>query len=335
MINGIRAATLFLLVTVGSVDADDGRAVNRWITVHSDVVYGQDAPELQRLDAYLVRSKKPTPVLIEIHGGGFRSGKKSAGANRTARFFDQNGVYMRALRAGISVISIDYRLAPKYPFPAQGEDVARAVQFVRSKAATWNLDPARVALCGRSAGGHLSAWVGFHDDLARPGASDPVARESTRVSAVVNIAGPIDFARFDPVALQETRKGLARTLTNFIGCDASSYNKTPQTQAKIRAASPIHLVTPDDPPTMLVYQHRGGRPTGPVPDVIESPHSAWFGVLMARELARRGVPHEALIAVRRSRSEQAQAIVAFLTKHLGIETAQQVPLAATQNLVKP
>ena len=68
---------------------------------------------------------------------------------------------------GISVVSIDYRLTPEHTFPAQMDDVVRAVQFVRSRAQAWNLDPERIAALGGSAGAHLAAWVALHDDMAR------------------------------------------------------------------------------------------------------------------------------------------------------------------------
>ena len=315
-----------------AVHADDGQRVNQWITKHANVVYGEVDPKAQRFDAYLVQSGKPTPVLIEIHGGGFRSGNKSAGAGKHERFFDQNWIYMRALREGISVISIDYRLAPKFPFPAQGEDIARVVQFIRSKAKEWNLDPTRIASCGSSAGGHLSSWIGYHDDLADPESDDPIKRRSTRITAVVNISGPVDFGRFDPVEMDKSRRGMSRTVTNFVGVSAEDYNKTPESREKVRRASPIHLVSRGDPPTMLVYLHRGGKPTGPVPNRIAHGHSAWFGVLLERALSKNEVPVETYITDPKQRSGQADAIIAFLTKQLGTDGAKRLPKEATQNL---
>jgi acetyl esterase len=137
------------------------------LTIHRDIVYGKTCPDVQRLDAYLVKSAQPTPVLIEIHGGGWRRGSKS-------QFVYQGNLIEAVLAAGISLVSIDYRLTPEHTFPAQMEDVVRAVQFVRSRAKDWNIDPNPIAAMGGSAGAHLAAWVGLHDDLAKPDSPDPV-----------------------------------------------------------------------------------------------------------------------------------------------------------------
>jgi len=89
-----------------------------------------------------------------------------------------------ALESGISVASINYRLSEDAPFPAPMLDSVRAVQFLRHHALDWNIDPQRVAASGASAGGGISLWIGFHDDLADPASPDPVARQSSRLSAM-------------------------------------------------------------------------------------------------------------------------------------------------------
>ena len=105
------------------------------LTIYRDVVYGKVDPEQQNLDAYIVKSDKPTPVLVELHGGGWRRGKK----NMFNSYPD--GMFEMLFDAGISVVSANYRLIPKYPFPASERDAARVVQFVRSMAKRWNIDP--------------------------------------------------------------------------------------------------------------------------------------------------------------------------------------------------
>jgi len=70
--------------------------------------------------------------------------------------------------SGISVVAITYRLSDTALAPAQFHDSARAVQFIRSRAKDWNLDPKPIAATGGSAGAGLSLWLGFHDDLADP-----------------------------------------------------------------------------------------------------------------------------------------------------------------------
>ena len=91
------------------------------------------------------------------------------------------------LDKGISVAAINYRYTQngvedkvEPPVKAPLGDAARALQFVRSKAAEWNLDKQRIGATGGSAGACTSLWLAFHDDMADPKSDDPVARESTR-----------------------------------------------------------------------------------------------------------------------------------------------------------
>ena len=78
--------------------------------------------------------------------------------------------------------AIEYRLIADAPLPAPHQDVARALQFVRSKAKDWNIDKARVGAFGGSAGAQLCMYLAFHDDLADPNSDDPISHESTRLT---------------------------------------------------------------------------------------------------------------------------------------------------------
>src|SRR5262245_20206508 len=91
------------------------------------------------LDVWKAKSEKPPPLVIFIHGGGFRNGDKS---QVNADLLD------RCLKAGISVAAINYRLSQHAPFPAPMHDSALAVQTLRHKAKEWNLDPKRFAATG-------------------------------------------------------------------------------------------------------------------------------------------------------------------------------------------
>jgi len=139
---------------------------------HPDVKYGPYARNV--MDVWLAKSERPTPVLVSIHGGGFSGGNKSV----------SHSLLAECLRSGISVVAITYRLSGEAKAPAQFLDSARAIQFVRSKAKEWNLDPTRFAATGGSAGAGISLWLGFHDDLADPKSEDPVLRQSTRLTCM-------------------------------------------------------------------------------------------------------------------------------------------------------
>lgn len=139
----------------------------------ADVAYGHAS--LQTLDFWQAKTEKPAPLLVIIHGGGWVHGDKNTGLGGNQRFLDR----------GISVASINYRLAPANPLPSPVMDAARAVQFLRMKAKEWNLDARRVIAMGDSAGGCSALWLATHDDLANPTAVDPVERQSTRLLGAV------------------------------------------------------------------------------------------------------------------------------------------------------
>src|SRR5438874_11233473 len=116
----------------------------------ANVAYGPH--ERNVMDVWKAKSEQPTPLLVFIHGGGFRGGSKEA-----VQPYLLNG----CLASGISVVAINYRLSPEVHFPAHYMDSARAIQFARSKAKEWNLDPKRVASSGGSAGAGTSLLPGF------------------------------------------------------------------------------------------------------------------------------------------------------------------------------
>lgn len=103
----------------------------------------------------------PAPGLVFFHGGGWVVGSL-ASHDVTCRSI--------ASRAGVVVVSVDYRLAPEHPFPAASRDAIAATRWVLSHAASLGIDPGRVAVGGDSAGGNLSAVVSqaLRDDAARP-----------------------------------------------------------------------------------------------------------------------------------------------------------------------
>ena len=216
---------------------------------HADVSYGPDP--MNTLDLWLVPSEKPTPLLVFIHGGGFRGGDK--------RKFSGD-LIKNMHREGISVASINYRLTEKgllakgkNRYPAPMHDGARAVQFLRYHAEKYKLDKTRFAATGGSAGGCMLMWIGFHPDLAQAGHEDPVLRESTRLQVLAprggqtTAHGPTYLKWFGVESLNLSRKpGLVQP---------SSAREKPSEEDLALAldASPITHLTPDDPPIYLLY----------------------------------------------------------------------------------
>ncbi|HEY1378116.1 MAG TPA: alpha/beta hydrolase [Gemmataceae bacterium] len=195
------------------------------------------------LDLWKAKSAPPTPLVVFIHGGGFRQGDKSQLAP---------GLLSRCLDAGISVAAINYRLTDTAPFPAQMQDGAQAVQFLRSRAAEWNLDPKRVAATGGSAGAGMSLWLGFHDDLADSKSADPVARQSTRLTCMAVLAAQTSY---DPRWIKANIGGRAHehpALMPFYGLKPDELD-SPRAHKMYEEASPMTYVSADDPPVFLFY----------------------------------------------------------------------------------
>lgn len=206
-----------------------------------EVKYGPH--ERNVLDLWKAKSDQPTPLVIYIHGGGFTSGSKERLSE---------GLLSRCLKSGISVMAINYRLSPEVHFPAHYMDCARAIQFARLHAKEWNIDPKRVAATGGSAGAGTSLWIGFHDDLADPKNSDPVLRQSTRLTCIGVTAAQ---STYDPRTIAEWVGKPAAThqaLQRFYGL-ADDELDSPKAHKLYEAAAPINLLTPDDPPVALFY----------------------------------------------------------------------------------
>ncbi|GAB4145984.1 MAG: alpha/beta hydrolase [Planctomycetaceae bacterium] len=246
----------------------------------ANVAYGKHPRQV--IDFWQTKSEKPTPLVLYIHGGGWRAGDKSSLNANTIKQYHA---------AGISVAAINYRyiqqavgLKIKPPVKAPLQDAARALQFIRSKSKEWNLDKKRIGATGGSAGGCSSLWLALHDDMADPKSSDPIARESTRLyCAAVNGAQ----TTLDP-------KPLLEWMPNYrYGAHAFGLRSIQQLRknrekllAWIQEYSPMPHVSKDDPPIAMFY--RGAKPVkGDKPR--DPTHSAILGVMLEEKLKPAGV----------------------------------------------
>ncbi|MFE3177867.1 alpha/beta hydrolase fold domain-containing protein [Amycolatopsis sp. NPDC059090] len=157
---------------------------------HQDIAYATKSPA-QKLDLYLpAGANEKTPLLIDIHGGGFLFGDKRQEAEL---------VVEEQVKQGYAVASINYRMACEAKFPAGVQDVKAAIRWLRAHAAEYRLDPDRFATWGQSAGAYLSTMAAvtgdqktvFDDDsLGNPGVS-------SAVQGAVSWYGPYDFGAMD------------------------------------------------------------------------------------------------------------------------------------------
>lgn len=228
------------------------------------------------LDLWKARSDTPTPLVVFIHGGGFLVGSKE---------YVKPELIRRCRENGISVAAINYRYSSQAPFPAPFHDAARAVQYLRSKAREWNLDPARFGATGGSAGAGLSLWLAFHDDLADPKAGDPLLRQSTRLQAVVAVAAQCSY---DPRWIRDHIGGRAHEHGAIIKLYGLPPEEADSEQAHrlYEEAAPIHHLTKDDPPVYLTYE----GPDPPSNKAGAGIHSAKFGEILKAEMTTLGIP---------------------------------------------
>jgi acetyl esterase/lipase len=178
--------TSLLLVTVCLVAPLCLLAQKKRIPTQSDLVYGTADGQQLTMDYYAPKGKGKHPIAIIIHGGGYIGGTSRNGSEAYCADF--------LAPAGYAVFAVNYRLAPKYPYPDMVEDVERAVRYLRYNAKTWNAEGNEIALVGGSAGGFLSNMVGLVGAKGDPNAADPVDRENANVQAVVTLFAQSSFA---------------------------------------------------------------------------------------------------------------------------------------------
>ena len=207
------------------------------VTVEPNVPYATVNGSELHLDVYkpTERGSGLSPAVILIHGGGWTDFDKST---------------MRAMgqflaRFGFVAFSVDYRLfnGKDNLWPAQLDDVQRAVRWVRANAAKYGVNPDRIGAFGHSAGAQLAALLGMED--TRDNSDPALAKYSSRVQAVVDVSGPTDFTT------DQDPEGAA-FLARFFGGD---YAQRPEVW---RDASPADHVSKQDPPFLIVHGTRDG-----------------------------------------------------------------------------
>nr|WP_255563687.1 alpha/beta hydrolase [Mucilaginibacter rivuli] len=150
-----------------------------------NLVYCQVDNRQLHLDAFspASRSKKTTPAILIIHGGGWRSGDRS-----------QHIPLAQHLAAlGYSCFTIEYRLSTEAFYPAAVNDIKSAVQWVRANAKKFNINPKKLVIMGFSAGGQLAALTGLTSNSSLFDKNDCNKKQSSAVQAVIDIDGTLSF----------------------------------------------------------------------------------------------------------------------------------------------
>lgn len=266
---------LFYMLIVATFSILDIQAQNTQSQIPAitleNVSYGPHKNQI--FDFWKADKKSPAPLAIYIHGGGFKGGSHDKlWGNYVKQFLD----------AGVHHISIEYRFLRHAPFPAQHQDVQRALQFIRSKAYEWGIDKKRIAAYGGSAGGQLVTYLAWHDDIADPKSDDPIARESSRLTAVAAKG-------------TQSTMDLDWWVKNIPGYSKSFHKEDMKAKQKksmsklMEKLSIINHISSDDPPTLLAYK---SNPSDPVPNSnvkAWSTHHVNFGIALEKKLKAENV----------------------------------------------
>jgi acetyl esterase/lipase len=191
-----------------------------------DIEYKNINGKSLQLDLYKPANlQDPAPLLVFIHGGGWKSGKRS----------DYLIYLVDFARRGYVTATVSYRLLNDGPYPACAEDIRDAVGWFFRNGEKYGYDPDRIALIGGSAGGHL-AMLGGYGWGETNGTADSI---NHKIKAVVDIYGPADLTT-----------DYARNHTLVTSFLARSYEEAP---ALYEEASPVHYLDKDDPPTLILH----------------------------------------------------------------------------------
>lgn len=253
-------------------------------------------PDGQHLQLNMAKPRTgqgPFPAIVCIHGGGFRAGSRE-GFNRLCLDLAQHGYV---------AVTVSYRLAPKYQFPAAVHDVKAAVRWMRANANKYNIDPNRIGTTGGSAGGHLAQFLGVTSDVGNFEGNGGNADYSSSVGCVVNFYGPSDFTKSYDASVDA-----AEVLPLFLGGNVQ------QKRRRHIEASPLYWVTPNSAPTLCIH--------GTEDSYVAHEQAVWLidrlkaSQVEASLMTINGADHGFRGATKEVRAEIEEARIAFFDKHL-------------------
>ncbi|MFD0677833.1 MULTISPECIES: S-layer homology domain-containing protein [unclassified Paenibacillus] len=232
------------------------------VTLYEDVAIGTagSRPLYTSIAVPSTPPAAPMPVVVYIHGGGWNHGdRKQALAN----------ICGYVTKRGYIGVSLDYRLTPEAPFPAQIQDVKLAIRYLRANAAQYHIDPDRIGVWGSSAGGHLASLLGTSGDLMT---TDRVVLDTGNTVQVPDLEGSGGWQEYsDKVQAVADWFGPADFTTTF----ANNYSSVTALMGgkkaftvpdQARLAMPGTYASPDDPPFWI--RHGDADSTIPYTDSV-------------------------------------------------------------------
>lgn len=270
--------------------------------VYRAIPYAQAGSRSLLLDLYLpLDTRSPVPVVVYIHGGDWMFGDRTSPPVLFLR--DHN----------MAVASIDYRLAPRSWFPAQIQDCRDALVFLRDNAKRFGIDPQRMGVMGESAGGHLAALLATAPDEAQfVGTRKTPA--SPRVRALCSVSGPMDIEYLGCLADMVDGVIGRHPIQQLLG------GTIEQKRSLARLASPIQHITPDTPPSLLIF----GDQDYVVPPILnrEMDKALQAAGVEVRTYEVKGMAHD-MIAI--WTPEVRQHVADFFVEHLANTPAATRP----------
>lgn len=260
-------------------------------------------PDNQHLQLNMARptdGKGPFPAVVCIHGGGFRAGTRE-GFNRLC---------VQLAEQGYVAVTVTYRLAPKYQFPAAVHDVKAAVRWMRANAEKYNVDPNRIGTTGGSAGGHLAQFLGVTSGVKRFEEDGGNASFSSSVNCVVNFYGPSDFTKSYDASVDA-----AEVLPLFLGGNLQ------QQRRRHIVSSPLYWVTPDAAPTLCIH--------GTKDSYVAHEQAVWIidrlkaSEVEAELISIEGADHGFRGASAEVKAEIEKARISFFDKYLKAKNASK------------
>lgn len=200
--------------------------------VHRDLAYAEPKNERHTLDVYAPAEGKDHPIIVWIHGGGWRNGDKGNVQTKPQAFVDKGFIF----------VSVNYRFVPQVTVKEMTADIAKAIKWVHDHAAKNGGDPDSIFVAGHSAGAHLAALVCTDDRYLK-----------AEGLTLANIKGciPVDTAAYDvPKQVAGVSGARAATYTNVFGAEEKSQKEF----------SPLNYVAKDKHIPAFCLLHVADRP---------------------------------------------------------------------------
>lgn len=259
-----------------------------------DIEYAKVSEHSLLLDLYLPKAIENPPLVVWVHGGAWRGGSKSSMPLKWL------------VPQGFAIASVDYRLSPVAPFPAQIHDCKAAIRFLRAKQSDYNYNADRVAVAGASAGGHLVALIGTtNGNQELEGNIGDHLDQPSDVQATIDYYGPTNFMT---ILKQSTPHGLGvrvPALELLLG------GQPEDNKELAKLGSPVFHVDKNDPPLLML--HGDQDPQVPINQSHEL-HAAFkkIGLDVAMEVVHGGA-HGGKLFYDESRQKMVKA---FCREHL-------------------